>query len=114
MTQAKGSKNGERQIKWKENRLVQSTAEAILEAVDELTFLDNGDLVGPTSKDILRELPVGVSLSDVETGLSVLTEMGLLRADECGCDCGFRIYFRVCGNGVPLVLHECEIDTTVN
>lgn len=114
MNKTKRSTKSNVQSNWKQNSLVQATAEAILEVVDELTFVDDGDLVGPSSRDILRALPAGVSLSDVEANLSVLTEMGLLRADECGCDCGSRIYFRVCGNGVPLVLHECESDTTAN
>jgi len=114
MTNQKERRRVTEQGCWKQNRLINATTEAVLEAIEELTFLDEGDLVGPTSNDVLQSLSIGLSLSEVEQSLAALTELGLLGTGECICNCGQRIYFTICANGVPLILHEQEGSFYVN
>lgn len=91
-------------------------AEAILDVLDELTFVtDDGCLVGVTADEILQELPTGATLSEVDEQLEGLKSLGLVGEDQCGCEgCDSRFYFRICGRGVPLVLHSTECLSTVN
>ena len=101
---------------WKSNLLVHAMTEAILDTLDALTFVtDDGFLVGPTAEEILHELPTGTTLSQVEEQLQGLKSLGLVGEDQCDCkDCDSRFYFRICGGGVPLVLHSTECLSTVN
>jgi hypothetical protein len=95
---------------WKSNGLVHAMTEAILDSLDGLTFVtDDEYLVGATAKEILQELPKGATLSEVEEQLNGLRSLGLVGTDQCGCEgCDSRFYFRICGRGVPLVLHSTE------
>jgi hypothetical protein len=101
---------------WKSNSLVHGMTEAILDTLDALTFVtDDGGLVGPTAEEILHELPTGTKHSQVEEQLEGLKSLGLVGEDQCDCeDCDSRFYFRICGRGVPLVLHSTEALSTVN
>jgi len=99
---------------WKQNQTLRGMATDLLSAVDELSFVsDEGDVVFPDAKQILRALPSGISLSEVEVGLSSLATLGLLGTEHCGC-CGKQTYFRVCSSGVPLILHDYMSEGTVN
>ena len=83
------------------------TPERILDIVDDLTFFDEEGLVCPSSAEILKALPPGSSLKEVEAYLSALTAAGLLGVDTCkNCNCGASFYFRICSHGMPVAFHE--------
>jgi len=112
MDKSTKSKRNTQKDNWKQNRVLHATTVTILDIVEEFTFVDDGHLVGPTSDQVRQELPFEASLAEVEGHLALLTEFGLLGTDQCACgNCGSRIYFHVCENGVPLILHNTS---TVN
>jgi hypothetical protein len=80
---------------------------ALLVAVDEAMEIshERRAVRFPNVDEILEELPTDVSRAEVELALAALVDFGLLDTDTCE-DCGEVKYFRICGAGTPVVLHD--------
>ena len=86
--------------------VIRKLGPALLVAVDARTYLaDMTRLVFPELRDVLKELPIGATPDEVQLGLAALVDYGLLGTNTYKC-CGTVTYFRICGAGCPLILHD--------
>jgi hypothetical protein len=105
-----GYKKKNARPKWTGYCINETNTGLILDIIDDLTFVTNeGQLVGPTAEEILREIPEGPTLSELEGILECLQAGELIGEKRCVCGSReSRIYFRLCEHGVPMILHSPE------